>query len=233
MTDQIEEGGFHLLEAAVKENGTVLVGIGREWSDAKTEETLRDAYGALAKLLRWSNYFIVTMNTDDRIYAAELDARHIVAPFGSIHRFQCEDGCEGKIWTEQEVPGDLVCPFCGKRLIANTKEAANYLESGYLPQWQAYTEWLTHTLNQKLTILELGVGFEMPTVVRWPFERIAFLNQKAKLYRVNEKWHQLSEELCESGRAFSLKCSSCELFAAAAGEQNRDKNRGERDGSNQ
>lgn len=211
--EEDRQKSFSVLQEAVRENPTVLVGIGREWGDCASEQQRQKAYAVLAKLLKWTNYFVVTMNTDDLIYASGLDAAHIVAPFGSRSRFQCEDGCGGQIWTEAELPAGLVCPHCGKPLVPNTKDVANYLEAGYLPQWQAYTDWLTHTLNQKMTVLELGVGFDTPSVVRWPFERIAFLNQKARMYRVHARWHQLSEELNETGRAFSIACNSCVLFA--------------------
>ena len=167
------------------------------------------------------------MNTDDEIYETELDSKHIVAPFGSVHRFQCEHGCEGKLWTVETVPTDRICPVCGGAIVPNTKDCEKYVESGYLQDWQAYTDWLTHTLNQEMTILELGVGFEMPSVVRWPFERIAFLNQKAHFIRVHKIWHQLSEELSETNRAKSVASDSCGLFA----EEREQKE--EKDGSNQ
>ncbi len=66
-------------------------------------------------------------------------------------------------------------------------------------QWNEYTKWLQQTLNKELLILELGVGFDMPTLVRWPFEKIASLNNKAFLYRVNENFPQLPDDLGEKG----------------------------------
>ena len=66
-------------------------------------------------------------------------------------------------------------------------------------QWNEYTKWLQQTLNKDLLIIELGVGFDKPTLVRWPFEKIAQINHKAFLYRVNEKFPQLPEEIGEKG----------------------------------
>ena len=43
------------------------------------------------------------------------------------------------------------------------------------------------TLNRKLLLLELGEGFEAPGFIRWPFENITFINNKAKLYRIHAK----------------------------------------------
>ena len=91
-----------------------------------------------------------------------------MAPCGNDSWQQCRDACTKDIWEPGEVP-DGVCPHCGAPLIPNTVAAEHYIEEGYLPQWQAYTRWLAGTLNKELLILELGVGFGTPTVIRWPF----------------------------------------------------------------
>ena len=49
----------------------------------------------------------------------------------------------------------------------------------------------------------MGEGFQTPTVIRWAFEKIAFINQKAYFYRVNEKFPQISAEL--NGKAQGIK----------------------------
>lgn len=89
------------------------------------------------------------------------------------------------------------CPVCGKPLILNNVHAPYYNESDYLPAWQLYTKWLQGTLHKDLVILELGVGMRFPSVVRWPFEKTAFFNQKAYFCRVNETLYQVPEELRE------------------------------------
>ncbi len=78
-------------------------------------------------------------------------------------------------------------PSLRRLLTSNTIEAEYYIEEGYLPRWNRYQEWLAQTLNRKLLILELGVGFRTPTVIRWPFEKTVFFNRRADMYRVNRK----------------------------------------------
>ena len=53
----------------------------------------------------------------------------------------------------------------------------------------------------KLCILELGVGMEIPSVVRWPFEKICFYNQKSVFWRVHSSLYQLPEEIRMRGNA--------------------------------
>lgn len=124
--------------------------------------------------------------------------QRIVAPCGNETWRQCSAGCTKDIWEPGEIPDDI-CPYCGAPLTGNTMEASPYIEEGYLPQWSRYTRWLTGTLNQELLILELGVGFSKPGVIRFPFEKTAFFNQKAFLYRVHPVLPQITEEL--HGRA--------------------------------
>ena len=46
-------------------------------------------------------------------------------------------------------------------------------------QWDLYNKWLSATLNKKLMLIELGEGFLIPNLIRWPFEKVTFINQKS------------------------------------------------------
>ena len=54
-----------------------------------------------------------------------------------------------------------------------------------------------------LSALELGVGFSKPGVIRFPFEKTAFFNQKSLMVRVNGKLSQITEELAERAESIS------------------------------
>lgn len=173
----------------------VLVGIGAEWSLERNPEVMK-AYESLYQIIKEKDYFIVTTNTDGAIFDSSLDGERIVAPCGNVNWKQCERACTKDIWEAFEVP-EGICPHCGALLIGNTVEAELYIEEGYLPRWEAYTKWLTTTLNRKLVVLELGENFKRPTVIRWPFEKTVFFNRKSYLYRVNGALSQISEEIKE------------------------------------
>lgn len=175
----------------------LLIGLGEEWEALKAAD-ISAAYEKLNCLAEGKDYFVVTTATDARIFQSGLEAGRIVAPCGNETWRQCSASCTKDIWEPGEVPDD-VCPHCGAPLTGNTIRAEKYIEEGYLPQWKKYTAWLAGTLNKKLLILELGVGFGVPTVIRWPFEKTAALNKKAKMYRIHGKFPQLSSEMGESG----------------------------------
>lgn len=179
------------------------------------------AIEALAGLLKGRNHFAVSVSTDSRL----LSAGRVVMPCGGVHKKQCAGGCREVLEevTEQdrealedycrqlycgqisgaEAPGLGTCPKCGGPLVLNNVYAEHYNEEGYLAQWGLYTKWLQGTLNRRLLVLELGVGMRFPTVIRWPFEKIVFFNQKAYLYQVNEKLYQLTKELSEKSCGIS------------------------------
>lgn len=195
----------------VKEAQKVLIGIGKEWGMRDDEKDIRfrhlcdpaqaelkEAYEALYELIKEKDYYIVTTLTDGAIYEMPFDKNKIVAPCGNIHWRQCSKACTKDIWEENEVPDD-VCPHCKAPLTGNTIKAEIYIEEGYLPRWKDYMKWQTGTINRSLVILELGEGFATPTVMRWPFEKIIYFNQKSRLYRVNESFYQLPKEAEERG----------------------------------
>ncbi|MBS6396737.1 MAG: hypothetical protein KH452_06255 [Clostridiales bacterium] len=65
--------------------------------------------------------------------------------------------------------------------------------------WDKYLHWLSFTLHQKLCVLELGVGFLKPEVIRFPFEKTSYFNQKSRYIRINETFPQLSAEIADRG----------------------------------
>lgn len=196
----------------------VLIGIGGEWRlvddgrdirqrrlEDSAQSGLREAYEALWKLVKDRDYYVVTTVTDGAIYDTGFETGRIVAPCGNIHWRQCSAACTKDIWEEGEAPDDI-CPHCKAPMTGNTIEAETYIEEGYLPRWEAYKKWQTGTLNRKLVILELGEGFSTPTVIRWPFEKIAFFNQKSVFYRIHESFYQMPKEI--EGRAVGIQSNS-------------------------
>ncbi len=83
------------------------------------------------------------------------------------------------------------------------KRVCNVLLENNEKQWELYNKWLSGTLNKKLLIVELGEDFSRPHIFRWPFEKIVFINKLSTLYRINEKFYQLPENIGD--RAYGYK----------------------------
>lgn len=197
----------------------VLVGIGSEFEKTLflKEERAVEAIRELGRILQDKNYFFITTCTNGILKDAGLKEGRIVSPCGNMEMKQCPDACADSLQpltdkekeqigqgTRQEQEVDLGhCAVCGKPLVLNNVLADKYDENGYLPDWSIYTKWLQGTLNRKLCILELGVNLTFPSIIRWPFEKVAFYNQKASFFRVNEKLYHMSEELKDKGISIS------------------------------
>ncbi|HIV92819.1 MAG TPA: hypothetical protein H9744_14270 [Candidatus Eisenbergiella stercoravium] len=183
------------------------------WLKDHPDDRKKQAYQALADLLSGKNYFLVTLCTDDAVFGTGLDEGRIVAPCGSFRRLQCAESNEiysdSDLWEKpvEQIRGGAPlsdiefprCPACGRLLAFNQITTPGYLEEGYLPQWEKYQKWLQGTLNHRLCILELGAGVEYPSVIRFPFERVAFFNQKSELIRVHSRLYQMTAELKDRG----------------------------------
>lgn len=184
----------------------------------RDHEPLLAAMEKLKGLLNDKNYYLVTVCMHGLVDEAGYKEGRVVSPCGNFRKLQCcskecdyigpvteallsqiSDYVKGKLMLKEiMIPG---CPKCGRPLQFNSLYAENYKEAGYLGDWQIYTKWLQGTLNRKLCVLELGVSLDLPTVIRFPFEKIAFFNEKAEFIRVHKKLYHLSRELGGKGIA--------------------------------
>ena len=93
----------------------------------------------------------------------------------------------------------------------NNIYAQKYMQSGYEKQWERYLKWLQSTVNRKLVVLELGVGMNFPTVIRWPFEKTVMYNKKSVFFRINESLPMLTPEIAEQG--YSCQKNSVDVIS--------------------
>lgn len=199
----------------IKEYDTILVGLGTEWRADRNGDII-GVYNTLYEMLKYKNFFIVTMATDAVIYDSGFGrndgflppAHQIAAPCGNETWQQCGVSCTKDIWEPEEIAGGR-CPHCGAALIGNTIAAKRYIEEGYLPQWNRYLQWLSSTVGKPMLLLELGVGSSLPTVIRHPFEKTVIFNQKARLIRIGDKNSHISDDLAE--RCDSIQGDSVEF----------------------
>ena len=213
--------GFHEQEAQLEKNVPWMLPVYRDGRLGEIQQQIQQVLEKLADLLKDKNYFVLNTATNKVISRIPWKHGFVVSPCGSYTHKQCETGCSEVLEELDEVAIDRlydilsdngnsvideqieevlgICPQCGSRMVLNNFYYEKYNEAGYLEKWGLYTKWLQGTLNRRLLILELGAEFDCPSVMRWPFEKIAFYNQKATIVRVNERLFQLTEELKEKG----------------------------------
>lgn len=204
--------------------------------DSYQNEMLDRAYDSILKLVSGKDYFIVSTLIDDLIFRYGFDTSRVVTPCGGYRMLQCSgDVChdlsdipEGYMESVKNyykgvadnVPETLICKECGKPLTMNQIGATHYDERGYQDQWKNYMNWLQKTINHSICVLELGEGLRFPTVIRFPFEKVAIYNLKSKFYRVNEKLYQINHDASE--RSVSVKCNALGFMSRIDYQRNTD-----------
>lgn len=120
---------------------------------------------ALIQIIGEKPYFIVTSNGENHFELAGLNAQNIFEIEGSWKEMRCADGCcatRYPTWpsikqiaqeeTNGYIPTALLprCPHCGGSMQLNFQPD--------LVQQQAYQNFVARYHNQKILVLELGVG---------------------------------------------------------------------------
>lgn len=196
----------------------------REYLKQIHDKELQNAYNNLIHLLEDKNYFVVSMNKDRYPILSGLKQEKCVFPCGGYEQFQCDNRCSEELFDAAEQSEALyqrieqsqdirgirmpLCPICKKEMVYNNMEAAQYVEAGYLPSWEYYMKWLQGTVNKKLCLLELGVSMRFPSVIRWPFEKTTYYNQKAEMFRIHHSLSQSMENIAD-------RCYSCDENSVA------------------
>lgn len=193
----------------------------------ENEESRQRAYHNLKELVAGKDYFVITTCINHELYEQGFFDQTIVAPCGSYRKLQCGKGCTKQLFpvpdllpekidkvikgmADVEILNEMKCPECGSPLTYNNINADYYVEDGYLLQWEVYKKWLQKTVNRKICIVELGVGMAYPTVIRWPFEKVACINEQASLIRVHEQLYQIPEEIKD--KSTSIKSNSIDFL---------------------
>ncbi len=183
----------------------VLVGIGSEFrapAQAGSEiPSPTEPYAAQASDLQSveSQEKAGRINADGSLPEAGLKQDRLLAAYGCLKRL-----LRGKsyfILTENE--DDLIFRSGLLDFLIAAPFAVNSPSDGE-EQWKAYQNWLSATLGHSLCLLELGVGFSSPQVIRWPFEKIVEVHQQAVLIRIQEKFPQLGKQIADRGISVSV-----------------------------
>jgi hypothetical protein len=77
------------------------------------------------------------------------------------------------------------CPTCGGDVFLNVRLDDGFVEVPYQPQAQRLRNWLAGAIRRRLLLIEIGAGFNTPTVVRWQLENLAQTVPGARFVRIN------------------------------------------------
>lgn len=72
-----------------------------------------------------------------------------------------------------------------------------YINDRFQPGLDRLNDWLTQTVEHEdtLAIIEIGAGFNTPSVIRWPGEGVTRAYPNARLIRINSEYPHLPDDL--------------------------------------
>lgn len=89
---------------------------------------------------------------------------------------------------KMSVPSELVplCPVCGKPMTMNLRADDTFVEDGgWKKAAERYSEFLHSKGNGKIMFLELGVGYNTPGIIKYPFWHMTARNDEATYICIN------------------------------------------------
>ena len=87
-----------------------------------------------------------------------------------------------------KIPSELlpVCPHCGKPMTMNLRCDDTFVEDeGWHRAAERYENFLRTRSGQSILFLELGVGYNTPVIIKYPFWRMTAKNPNAVYACIN------------------------------------------------
>lgn len=158
-------------------------------------------YKSVYSLVQKKKHFVLTTNVDHQFFLSGFDERNVFATQGDYGLIQCRKGCHPKTYDaikmfrqmEQARKDCLVpsymnpkCPVCGGPMEMNLRSDQYFVEDeAWHEAEKRFGEYLSECEDKKTVLLELGVGFNTPTIIRFPFEKLMREHQNMSLIRLN------------------------------------------------
>lgn len=89
---------------------------------------------------------------------------------------------------DMKIPTELlpICPHCGKPLTMNLRSDNRFVEDkGWHEAAERYQLFIRRHQNMRVLFLELGVGYNTPVIIKYPFWRMTLNNPKATYAVIN------------------------------------------------
>ena len=142
-------------------------------------------YERLRELLSATEHFVITTNVDHAFASAGFDAERLFAVQGDYGLFQCSVPCRQQTWGNEDavramvaaqrdfqIPSDLVprCPWCGAPATTHLRVDGRFVQD---EDWHRsarnYRDFLDRHESGPVLHLEIGVGWNTPGIIKYPF----------------------------------------------------------------
>ena len=158
-------------------------------------------YRDLLALLQGRDYFVITTNVDHQFQLAGFDKKRLFYTQGDYGLFQCSKPCCQETFDNEDmvramyasIKGTAIdsaliprCPHCGAEMTTNLRCDDHFVEDeGWHAAAERYSAFLRKYEGCKVLFLELGVGFNTPVIIKYPFWQMTSANKRATYASIN------------------------------------------------
>ena len=160
-------------------------------------------YEELLALVKDKDYFVLTTNVDHQFQRAGFDKKRLFYTQGDYGLWQCSKACHNQTYDNEaavrsmaasqrnmRIPTEGIpkCPVCGAPMTMNLRCDERFVEDeGWHRAAERYENFLRTRDGQAILFWELGVGFNTPTIIKYPFWQMTARNPRAAYACINPR----------------------------------------------
>ncbi len=184
-----------------------------------------DLYTKLFELVKDKDYFVITTNVDHCFQRAGFEKNRLFYTQGDYGLFQCSEPCCQETFDNEEIiksmyeqqqdmkiPSDLIpkCPHCQKALTTNLRADDKFVQDeGWYKASERYTDFIRRHKDLNVLYLELGVGYNTPVIIKYPFWQMTAQNPNATYVCIN-----MGEAVCPNEIEHQSICIDADISKA-------------------
>lgn len=146
-------------------------------------------------MVKDKDYFVITTNVDHCFQKAGFDKKRLFYTQGDYGLFQCSKPCCQETFDNEKVIKDMfeqqekmripselipICPHCGEKMTMNLRSDDTFVQAdGWYEASYRYENFIRTRKNMNVLFLELGVGYNTPIIIKYPFWQMTAKNKKA------------------------------------------------------